>query len=168
MPEFKFIRFSRFLRAFAPFWLWAGAVAVVWLLSSCGGTFINTYRAGVITSQVVTTAHEVAWSDPLRERVATCNDAVPDDAGIPALEACLAPYTLEANAKVLQALGSYRAAAKLLTAILIAAETNPDGVDQVALREAALDTWAAARELLGLFPDAKWAQRLELLTGGLQ
>jgi hypothetical protein len=140
------------------------------LLPGCAGgsAYLNTYRAGVITKEVVTQSHKELWSDPLRSKAEVCSQAVPEDGSVAELDDCLKPYTKSANDKVVLALAAYKTAATTLTTILIAAEKNPDGVDKVALRNAIEDTIGAARGLIALFPKAQaWADRLEMLLKGL-
>ena len=140
------------------------------LLPGCAGgsAYLNTYRAGVITKEVVTQSHKELWSDPLRSKAEVCSQAVPEDGSVAELDDCLKPFTKTNNDKVVTSLAAYQAAAAALTAILIASEKNPEGVDKVALREAIENTVAAARELITLFPKAAaWADRLEMLLKGL-
>lgn len=145
-------------------------VPVCALAQGCAGSspYIKTYRAGVITKQVVTEAHKELWSDPLRDKAEVCGQAVPEDASVEELEECLAPFTKSNNDKVVQALAAYQTAAATLSTILIAAEKNPQGVDKTALKQAINETLAAARELISLFPEAQsWLDRLEMLLKGL-
>ncbi len=140
------------------------------LLPACaeGNAYLNTYRAGVITKEVVTTAHKEAWSDPLRDKVEVCSQSVPRDSSVEELDECLDPFTRANNDKVVKALAGYQTAAAALTTILIAAEKNPDNVDKTVLKDAALSTLDAARELLALFPEVQaWVDRLEMLLKGL-
>lgn len=140
------------------------------LCVGCAGSnaYVNTYRAGVITKEVVTTSHKELWSDPLRERAQECDAKVPEDATDVELDSCLKPFTRENNDKVIQALAVYQTAASTLTTVLIAAEGDPKGVDKNALKDAALETLDAARTLIALFPEAQaWLDRLELLLKGL-
>lgn len=152
------------------------AAAGVIATSACAhkaDPYVSTYRGAVIVKGVTTEAHKEAWSDPLRETAAACDeklsgDDVPDEEQYEDLQACLGPYNAENNDKVVKSLAAYKAAATALTAALIAAEGNPEGVDQDALNEALRDTLAAARELIALFPESQaWVDRLELLTKGL-
>ena len=139
-------------------------------LSACAGSspYLNTYRAGVISKEVVTEAHKELWSDPLREKAPGCAKSVPADGSAADMDACMAPFTRDSNDKVVTALASYQVAAASLTAILIAAEKNPDGIDKAALKAAITDALDAARELITLFPKAQaWADRLEMLLKGL-
>lgn len=146
------------------------SLSLILLLSACAqnSAYLKTYRAGVITKEIVTDAHKELWSDPLRDKAEVCSQAVPADASVEELEQCLDPFTKDRNDKVVTALAAYKTAATGLTAILIGAEKNPDGVDKVALRKAIEDTLAAARELIALFPEAQqWLDRLEMLLKGL-
>lgn len=130
--------------------------------------YVNTYRAGVITKEVVTEAHKELWSDPLRDKAEVCDQTVPEDGTTADLDACLDPYTKANNDKVVKALAAYQTAAATLTAILIAAEKNPKGVDKTALKQAIRDALDAARDLIELFPKAQaWLDRLEMLLKGL-
>jgi hypothetical protein len=136
----------------------------------CAGAneYVNTYRAGVITREVVTTSHKELWSDPLRVRAEECDAKVPEDGTDVELDLCLKPFTQENNDKVVQALAAYQTAAATLSAILIAAESNPKGLDKAALKTAVLDAVDAARTLIALFPEAQaWLDRLEMLVKGL-
>lgn len=131
-----------------------------------GDPYLNTYRGAVITKEIVTEAHAIGWSDPLRERAQECDTEANDT--VAKLDECMAPYTRENNDKVVKALASYKAAASALTTILVAAEKNPEGLDRDALRSAMDDTLKAARELVALFPEAnEWLGRLEMLLKGL-
>lgn len=146
------------------------ALTVAISLSGCAGgnAYLNTYRAGVITKEVVTTAHEEVWSEPLREKAAVCDQAVPEDGTTSELDECMDPFTRDNNDKVVEGLAAYQTAAAALTAILIAAEKNPDGVDKEALKAAVLTALDAARELISLFPEAQvWGDRLDMLLSGL-
>ena len=146
------------------------AVVLTLVLAGCapGKAYVNTYRAAIITKDVVTEAHQLLWSDPLREKVKECDEAIPDNAGVEALELCLAPYTKEANDKVVAALAAYRTAAQATSTILIAAEQNPDGIDKEALSKSIKATIAAADELVSLFPKGKkWRDKLTMLLKGL-
>jgi len=135
-------------------------------LSGCGSAYINTYRGAVITKELVTEAHESQWSEPLRERAAECDTEANDT--VAKLDECMAPFTKDNNDKVVKALAAYKTAASALSAILIAAEKNPDGLDKDALKQAMSDTLAAARELISLFPEAaEWMERVEMLLKGL-
>lgn len=138
------------------------------LLPACGNTYLNTYRAGVITKEVVTEAHLELWSNPLRDKAEVCDQVVPEDGTTAELDKCMNPYTRSSNQKVVQALAAYQTAAAVLTAILIAAEKNSKGLDKPALKKAIQDTLTAARELITLFPEAQaWLDRLEMLLKGL-
>lgn len=141
----------------------------VCLTCSCAhNAYVDAYRAGVITRETVTTSHKELWSDPLRERAEECDAKVPEDGTDVELDLCLKPFTQENNDKIVQALAAYQTAAASLSAILIAAEKNPNGVDKDALREAVEEAVDAARTLITLFPEAQaWLDRLELLVKGL-
>lgn len=139
-------------------------------LSACAGSspYLNTYRAGVISKEVVTASHKELWNDPLREKAKGCKQTEPADGSAAEMDACMTPFTRDNNDKVLRAFASYQVAAGALSAILIAAEKNPDGVDKAALKAAISDAVDAARELLALFPKAQaWVDRLEMLLKGL-
>lgn len=144
----------------------AACMAVV--LSGCAGTYLNTYRAAAITRDTVTEAHKALWSGPLNERADECERDLGEDYSLEEIDACMKPYTLDNNDKVVKALAAYRAAASTLSAILIAAEKNPEGLDKEALRDALGQTLDAAKDLIALFPEAQqWLDRLEMLLKGL-
>jgi len=141
------------------------ALPLIFNLSGCAGAYVNTYRGAVILKETVDTAHKDFWSDPLRARAEKCEKEATD---LKSLELCLDPFTKKNNEIVVKALASYKTAAEALTAILIAAEDNPDGIDKDALKQAFNDTLAAAKELIAYFPEAqKVYDRLELLLKGL-
>ena len=145
-------------------------VVVLTLVSGCasGNAYVNTYRAAIITKDVVTEAHQLLWSDPLREKAEECDEAIPDNVGVEALDLCLKPFTKEANDQVVAALSAFRTAAQATSAILLAAEKNPEGVDKAALNESIQATLAAARDLVKLFPEGeKWLAKLDMLLKGL-
>jgi len=138
------------------------------LLTGCAGAYLNTYRAAVITRDTVTETHKTLWSDPLNARADECEKDLGGEYTLEEIDACMKPYTLDNNDKVVKALAAYRTAAASLTAILIAAEGDPDGIDKDALKAAMADTLAAAKDLIELFPEAqKWFDRLEMLLKGL-
>lgn len=138
------------------------------LLTGCAGAYLNTYRAAVITRDSVTEAHKALWSAPLNERADDCERELGGEYTIEEIDECMAPYTLDNNEKIVKALAAYRTAAAGLSAILIAAEGNPDGVDKEALKQSLYTTLDAAKELIALFPEAQaWLDRLDLLLKGL-
>lgn len=143
----------------------ASLLALVLGFSACAGAYVNTYRAATISTGIVNEAHEKLWSDPLRSRAAECDAKIPPgEESFSALEACLKPFTRDANDRVVQGLAAYNTAAAALGAILIAAEGDPKNVDKEALRDALEDVVAAARELIASFPESKkWLDRLEML-----
>ena len=129
------------------------------LLAACAhDPYVNTFRAGVITQQIVTESHHRLWSDPLNARIEVCDAAVPDGASVADLDRCMEPFTRENNDKILKTLASYNLAAAALSAALLAKEKDLP-ISAVV---------KAAEDLVALFPQGlPWLNRLKMLLKGL-
>lgn len=136
-------------------------------LSGCASVWKGTYTGGAVTSQLVTDAHRIGWTKPLRERAEECDAKLdPETHTVADFDACTEPYTEAKAQQVLGALKVYNAATEVLEQVLLA--TDPSKPDKKALIQAWAGVYAAALDLLELLPEGdKYRDQLELLTKGL-
>lgn len=149
-------------------------VAVALLIASVGSTgCASGYRAAYITGSVTkefVSEAQAQYDAQANEKLKACDPEVSPGNGVttkPEFDACMgAAFNADTQAKIVQALGVYRAAAQSATAALLA--VDPDGKldssTKTELVKAARVSVDAALEALALFPEgAAMAARLNRL-----
>lgn len=149
-------------------------VAAALLAASAGSTgCASGYRAAYITGSVTkefVSEAQAQYDAQANEKLKACDPEVSPDNGVTTkagFDACMGPaFNAETQAKIVQALGIYRAAAQSASAALLA--VDPDGkldsATKAELMDAVRASVDAALEALALFPEgSSLAARLNRL-----
>lgn len=130
-------------------------MGLIVLASGCGAshTYRRAYTVGAVTKEFVTTEHQ-HYSEALQARLATCDPDRNPDAAVRTkrdFDECMGRWFRSDRAEtVAVALGTYHAAAEVLTTVLLRETATPDEI-----RRAQLALVRAARDLIALFPEGK-------------
>ncbi len=143
------------------------AVALV-AATGCASKFKTAYVGGAVAKEFVTESHQV-YSDELNVKYDECDPAKNPDSGVKTktdLDECVGDaFKQSTHDKIVKALAAYKAAATVLTAILV--KHQGGGATDEELKKAWVDVRAAAFVLLEELPKAgELTKRLKALLGG--
>ena len=113
-------------------------------LTSAEKAALRGSRTLLIVKNLVTEAHRIYWSAPLRERAEQCDKPTRAE-----VLACLDPYLPDTNEKIVVALQAYEAAATLAGNAIVS--TSEDGPS---IKSSILTLTQSALSVVGMIPQA--------------